>query len=139
MRVIVTGSRDWPWPEPVWDELFTLAWWCKEREEDFRVYMGDCPSGPDDYADKWVENHGPMVKDFRMFFADWDKHGKAAGPIRNREMIDYVKGMEMDDEVICLAYRLNGSRGTTDCMDRAYKAGFEVRSWDLSRRVGRKP
>lgn len=38
MRVIVTGSRDWPWPEPVWDELFTLAWWCKEREFEVRSW-----------------------------------------------------------------------------------------------------
>lgn len=139
MRVIVTGSRDWPWGQVVYDDLTELAHDCLSKQEELRLFFGDCPTGPDAVTDKWVENNDELIAGWRCFPADWDDYGKAAGPIRNRRMIAYVQAMDMDDEVICLAYRLEGSRGTTDCMDRAWRAGFEVRTWDLARRVGKKP
>ena len=43
--------------------------------------------GPDIYGEIWAcENKIPI----KYFPADWKKHGKAAGPIRNEEMIDYI-------------------------------------------------
>lgn len=135
MRVIVTGSRDWPWTQVVWNDLYDLAQKAEENEEHFRLYFGDCQTGADDAADCWLENNGSLVTSSKIFFADWKLNDRAAGPIRNSEMVNFVKDMDLDDEVICLAYRLNGSRGTTDCMNKAAAAGFEVRVWDLARRV----
>lgn len=51
--------------------------------------------------------------------ADWDKHGKAAGPIRNQEMLD--TGIDL-----CYAFvdkPLEESRGTADMVSRCAKAG----------------
>jgi hypothetical protein len=46
-----------------------------------------------------------------VFHADWDAHGKAAGPKRNRWMLDTFK----PDAVIAFA----GGRGTSDCIQAA--------------------
>lgn len=56
--------------------------------------------------------------------ADWEKHGKRAGPIRNQEMVDL--GAD-----VCLAFFKNGAvnRGTSDCVRRAEKAGIPVRKF----------
>lgn len=53
--------------------------------------------------------------------ADWNAHGKKAGPIRNQEMVD--SGADL-----CLAVHrdLDASKGTRDCVNRALKAGIPV-------------
>lgn len=49
--------------------------------------------------------------------ADWDRHGKAAGPIRNQEMVD--SGLDL-----CIAFP--GGRGTADMIRRCEAAGVPV-------------
>jgi hypothetical protein len=50
--------------------------------------------------------------------ADWTTHGKAAGPLRNQEMVD--SGLD-------LLIAFPGGRGTADMTRRAEKAGVPVR------------
>lgn len=50
--------------------------------------------------------------------ADWETHGKAAGLIRNQQMLDEGK----PDLVVAFP----GGRGTADMIRRAEKAGVEV-------------
>ena len=50
--------------------------------------------------------------------ADWDKHGKAAGHIRNQQMLDEGK----PDLVIAFS----GGKGTENMISRSKKAGVEV-------------
>ncbi|GGD30599.1 hypothetical protein GCM10011335_37050 [Aureimonas glaciei] len=52
-------------------------------------------------------------------FADWKKHGRAAGPIRNQRMIDEWKPT--------LVIAFPGGRGTADMIRRAEAAGIPVR------------
>lgn len=57
----------------------------------------------------------------RVYPADWQTHGRAAGPIRNQQMLD----AEQPNRVI--AFRMPGeSRGTDDMIRRARKAGIPV-------------
>lgn len=51
--------------------------------------------------------------------AQWDVHGKAAGPIRNKEMVDL--GADL-----MLAFPRGQSRGTRGCMQLAAEAGIEI-------------
>lgn len=51
--------------------------------------------------------------------AEWEKHGKAAGPIRNQVMVD----MKPD---VCLEFNLDNSRGTSNCAQLASAAGIKV-------------
>jgi hypothetical protein len=42
--------------------------------------------GVDSEGQHWASHMSVPVK---MFFPDWNTHGKAAGPIRNRQMAEY--------------------------------------------------
>lgn len=55
-----------------------------DRTEDTILLSGACPTGLDYIAELWAEVRGIPVQRYK---ADWNKHGKAAGPIRNRAMI----------------------------------------------------
>lgn len=57
------------------------------------------------------------------FPAEWDKHGKAAGPIRNAEMLENAK------PTLVLAFHEdpNLGKGTADMVRRALKARIPVR------------
>src|SRR5207245_2649411 len=48
------------------------------------LIMGDS-KGVDKMASRWAFEH---MWSYRIFGADWNKHGKAAGPIRNQRMIE---------------------------------------------------
>lgn len=57
----------------------------------------------------------------RVFPAEWDKHGKAAGPIRNAEMLE-----ENPDLVLAFHDNIESSKGTKDMVRRAKDKGFKV-------------
>jgi hypothetical protein len=57
---------------------------------------------------------------FREYKADWNKFKKAAGPIRNQEMLD------KEDPDLVVAIPSANSKGTWDMVRRAKKAGKEV-------------
>jgi hypothetical protein len=50
------------------------------------------------------------------FPADWAANGKAAGPIRNRQMAAYADGLAV----------FNGGRGTANMVLEAKKAGINI-------------
>jgi hypothetical protein len=53
-----------------------------------------------------------------VYVAQWKKHGRAAGPIRNQRMLDEGK----PDLVVAFP----GGRGTADMIRRAERAGVPV-------------
>ncbi|WP_330253073.1 DUF2493 domain-containing protein [Nocardia sp. NBC_00565] len=123
-RVLVTGSRSFPSEDAVWERLaFVLA----ENLPDggtLTVVHGDCPTGADHFAHTWCAlPSGDEVIVEECHPADWAKHGKAAGPIRNAETV--AAGADL-----VLAFPLPGdrnqSRGTWHCIDTARAAGLTV-------------
>lgn len=52
--------------------------------------------------------------------AEWNKHGKAAGPIRNQRMLDEGKPH------CVIGFPVSDSRGTWDMIKRAVDAGVTV-------------
>lgn len=65
----------------------------------------------------WLHNF-----DLKIYPADWNKHGKAAGPIRNQQMLDEGK----PDIVLAFHDDIENSKGTKDMVKRATKAGIPV-------------
>lgn len=80
MRVIVTGGRDLKKEDHVWDWLDKIHRLLGITE----LAQGQCPTGADLLAREWARMHNVPLAGFR---ADWDIHGKAAGPIRNQRML----------------------------------------------------
>ena len=80
------------------------------------LYVGDCPTGVDAFAYAWgLRTLGARYT--RLFRADWDTHGKSAGPRRNQAMIDAG---------VALLLAFPGGRGTADCVRRARRVGVRV-------------
>lgn len=71
--------------------------------------------GVDASGEAIAELHGIPVKVFR---ADWKKHGKAAGPIRNAEMASYADAL--------VAVWDGKSRGTGNMIDTMQTLGKPV-------------
>jgi hypothetical protein len=64
-----------------------------------------------------------LGQDHEPHWADWAVKHRAAGPIRNQEMVDSGA-----DE--CLAFIGVGSTGARDCARRAEAAGIRTRRFD---------
>lgn len=71
--------------------------------------------GADSMAGEWAQARGVPV---RAFPADWDTHGRKAGPLRNQQML--VEGRP--DEVIAFP----GGRGTANMTGQARELGVRV-------------
>ena len=71
--------------------------------------------GADGIADAWALGNPPAL--LRRYPADWGRHGKAAGPIRNREML----AKELADSEITALLVFPGGRA--DCQKAAGKLG----------------
>jgi hypothetical protein len=71
--------------------------------------------GIDKLGEQWAEAQGLPVE---RHPANWDLHGKVAGRIRNREMIDVAEAL--------IAIWDSVSRGTEDCISEARRRGLKV-------------
>jgi hypothetical protein len=122
LRVLVTGSRDWPEPLTVHNALSAALEEHKPRP--LTVVHGACPTGADEHAHQWVAAArlaGHHVTE-EQHPADWVQHGNAAGPIRNTQMVRAGATM-------CLAFVKDASRGASSCAAAAEAAGIATRRW----------
>lgn len=88
----------------------------EDLNRDFRVIHGGCPTGADALAEEVAWMWG--LWDVEEYPADWEQHGKAAGPIRNRQMAE--------DADALIAFLYGESRGTKNMIDEAFKRGLRV-------------
>ncbi len=114
MRLLICGSRHWTDGELILQELRALH----AREQVEVVIEGEAP-GADTLAREAVRQLGIPVLPFP---ADWEKHGRAAGPLRNQRMLDEGR----PDMVLAFSEDLNSARGTADLCARARRAGLPI-------------
>lgn len=104
LSVIIAGGRDYKFtPEDrEWLDTLPIA----------EVVSGGAP-GADAEGESWATSKGISI---RRFPADWKKHGRAAGPIRNREMAEQAQAVAL----------FPGGRGTADMRKQAQKRGLVI-------------
>ena len=115
-RVGVTGGRDYADSIKVWDALTNVY----EEFGPLTVVNGKCPTGADAHATLWVvwaKAEGMNVEE-DAYPAEWSRHGRAAGVIRNSEMVQ--SGLDL----LCA---FPGGRGTNDMTTKARKADVVTR------------
>lgn len=105
MKIIVAGGRNYSGTETGASERSSIIKALLGRASE--VVSGGAP-GADALGEAYAQEFGLPV---RRFPADWNRHGKAAGPIRNRKMAEYA------DAVVLLP----GGRGTASMADEARK------------------
>jgi len=114
--VLVTGSRR----HASFKVANHIQGWVKANaDQDERIII---VHGGADGADNGASLTTVLNKDWGEFRlpARWDKSGRRAGPIRNREMVDYMR------PDVCLAYPLPDSIGTYSMIDIADQRGIPV-------------
>lgn len=108
MRILVCGGRDFANEELIEKTLFDYA------GMDSVIIQGEA-KGADSLAKMWAYNHDIPVESYP---ANWDRHGKQAGFIRNYRMLKEGK----PDLVIAFP----GGRGTEMMVQLARAANVEV-------------
>ena len=114
MKVLVTGSRHYDDYDRVYEWLLSLG---------TTIVVHGRARGADYLAH--IAAHDIRDVEERAYPADWEAFGMQAGPIRNQQMIDeeHTKEEPID---LCLAFPMDDSIGTWDCVRRAIIAGIPV-------------
>ncbi|MCR3746666.1 DUF2493 domain-containing protein [Lentzea californiensis] len=108
-RILVTGSRNWTSVSSM-RRMLAVARACYP---DAVLVHGACRGADLMAAGIWTGWGLPT----EAHPADWDRHGKAAGPIRNQHMIRL--GADA-----CVAFLRPESKGARHCADAAERAGI---------------
>ncbi len=114
-KVLVCGGRDYLETEHVYTVLDQI-----HHASPISELIQGGAMGADSLARAWARDR---KVDSTTVEADWIKHGKAAGPIRNQYMLDGYK----PDMVVAFP----GGRGTADMTRRAKAAGIRVETHAL--------
>jgi hypothetical protein len=109
MRVLVTGGRSFSNRSLLFATLDRL-----HADHAFTTLIHGGASGADRLAGEWAVSRGIPVE---VYPADWQKYGRAAGPIRNQRMIA---------ERPAMVVAFPGGRGTADMVRRVRQAGVEL-------------
>jgi YspA, cpYpsA-related SLOG family len=109
MRVLVTGGRDFSDRTLLFEALDRL-----HAAHGFTVLIHGDANGADRLSGEWATARGVSVE---AHPADWKRHGRAAGPIRNQMMLE-----EKPELVVAFP----GGKGTADMVSKARQAGLEV-------------
>lgn len=132
-RVLLTVSRGWKDRATMKIALSAMVIAARASGKRLVLVHGDCPDG-DRLAHKIARELGVPEEDIERVPAKWEEHGKQAGMIRNKEMVD--RGAD-----VCLAFVLrcartdhaglkaHGSHGATQCIKLAEHARIPVRGF----------
>jgi len=119
MRILCCGDRNWGLSNLRADEIKIKNALSNYDSSDTTVIHGAC-GGADAISSTTARNLGMTVESYP---ADWTGYGRAAGPIRNQQMLDEGK----PDLVIAFHSDIENSKGTADMVRRARKANIPIR------------
>jgi len=111
-RVIIAGGRDFSDYALLKSTMDTLL---SNIKKDVTVVCGKA-RGADTLGEQYAKERGYAVA---YFPADWDKYGKAAGFIRNRQMAQNADAL--------VAFWNGKSRGTKNMIELAKQYGLKLR------------
>lgn len=110
MRVLVCGGRNFKSPAQVFRELDKL-----HAETPITELMQGGATGVDQFAKEWAASK-PDIKRY-VCIPDWAKYGRAAGPIRNKRMLEWKPD---------LVIAFEGGSGTANMVGQAKAGQFRI-------------
>lgn len=120
-RLLITGSRNHQWTADDSQALLIAVQDIVDKTQKNPVIVHGGATGADTDAARAGQRLFNLQAEVHR--ADWKKYGRAAGPIRNKQMVEL--GADL-----CLAFpdhpKGRGSRGTWNCIDLAQQAGIPV-------------
>lgn len=123
MKVIIAGGRNIKGENLLYEALKTFPYKITE------VVCG-MASGVDTLGKEYAEENGILISEFP---ANWEKHGKAAGPIRNKQMAEY-------GDVLLLIWdgKSSGSANMAKQMEMVEKPSVKYLITDLYEQISKK-
>lgn len=120
MKILCCGDRNWDDYNLIAKTLqpFLLSMPDEYPSTFITIIEGDA-KGADRMAGTYAKAWGLSLE---VYPADWKTYRKAAGVIRNQQMLDEGK----PDKVIAFHDDIEHSKGTKDMVSRARKAGIPV-------------
>ena len=116
--ILITGSRDWT------DRARIRRVLANEASRPGAIVIHGAAGGADTIADEEARALGMVVE---RYPADWKRHRKAGGPIRNGVMLARLLALRDEGASVAVyAFPLPGSVGTHDMIERARRAGVDV-------------
>ena len=115
-RMIVAGSRYFQDYDVMCSNLDDII---ASIPDSIEVISGHAP-GADSLGERYAREHGMKL---RVFPAHWVLYGKAAGVIRNQEMVDFAR----KTSAVAVFFWDGASRGTRDSIRRARRAGIDTK------------
>lgn len=115
MRVLVCGDRNFT-DRALMEEVLYKQF---DTDDTVTLIHGDA-RGADRLSEEVLKGYFKGGHEVEKYTADWEKYGKAAGPIRNKLMLDEGK----PDLVI--AFLAPNSKGTKNMIEQAQKANIPV-------------
>ncbi|MCR5105611.1 MAG: DUF2493 domain-containing protein [Eubacterium sp.] len=115
MKVVIAGLRgfnDYEIFKVKMEQLF------QDNEIDVTEIVSGGASGVDAMAERYANEKRISVK---VFNADWKKYGRGAGPVRNKEMAEYV-----GEKGALIAFWDYKSKGTGSMIKIAEKMNLKI-------------
>lgn len=119
MKVIIAGSRDYTDKTEflkIMDYIQTVIE--HGQMEPITEIISGHAKGVDQLGEQYARMHQIPIQ---IFLPNWDKEGKKAGPIRNREMAIYAS---QDPNGTLIVFWDGKSKGTKSMIDYARKANL---------------
>ena len=120
-KIIIAGGRDFDDYDMLKSEMNTYLFQDRKLSpllggwpDEIEVVSG-CAKGADALGERYALRNGYLVT---YFPANWDQHGRAAGPIRNREMAEYAG--------TCVVFWDGKSHGSKNMIDTARELGLDT-------------
>ena len=111
--VVIAGCRTYYNYEEAKDYIVSSLSEYKATDQ-ITILSGGC-KGADSLGERFARENGFPIK---RFLPDWEKYGKAAGPLRNKQMVDVCH------KVIC--FWDGKSKGTKSLIQYARKSAKDV-------------
>lgn len=116
---LITGSRDFPWSEheEIYNTLDSHLRWHPDT-----VMINGLAKGADTICHTWATTNNVLIEQYP---AEWDKYGKGAGPVRNKQMLKRL--MEKNSSIVYAFFYGDpaASRGTANMVAQCQSNGVE--------------
>ncbi len=113
MKIVIGGCRNFE-DYAVFCDFVSACLENEAKQHAITILSGHC-AGVDQMAERYAKEHG---LDLEIFPADWAKYGRAAGPMRNREMVKQADGV--------IAFWDGKSKGTASLLGYADKLNKQI-------------
>ena len=129
LYVLVAGSRNVPadpdYDRPTYFKMIDDAIAEQNFEYDSVIEICGEALGGDAVGKEWANAHGYLVMGFP---ANWNRLGKSAGPVRNQDMVNYIKNKELR---IAILFWDGQSRGTKHTLELCKQNNIPYKLYSL--------